>query len=224
MPYTLPIAQYHIMVITNKYKKQKQCWAWAGLVGWSGQAGWAGPAKRAGPGRSPASGRGPTAARAPPYGRRAGGGSPLPGGTAGRPSPSTGRGSAEGRSRRHIRTRRKARPPTARATAVAGGREQGYAYLKGSSSVFDIVLVENADGPGRLHHASLEVWPDEDFDLAEQKLKKRGIEIIRRLELPHKTSIVIRDPSGTPLEFFVRGRRDYSGLAQAAPGDRALFS
>lgn len=106
---------------------------------------------------------------------------------------------------------------------VYSGRNGDFCYLRGAASHFDIVLLRPAPGlPGGFHHAAFEVWPDEDLDRAEAALKKRGVRILHRADLPHKASLCIAGPSGIPLEFYIRRGGDFSAVDGFDPVSRAF--
>lgn len=103
---------------------------------------------------------------------------------------------------------------------VFGGVKNGVAYLKGAASHYDIILLQSDGSKGALHHASFEVWPDEDLDEAESRLARAGVEVLHRGDYPHKRSLCIEGPSGIRFEFFVRGAPDFSALHAASPTER----
>jgi len=103
------------------------------------------------------------------------------------------------------------------------GKDGSFCYLRGAASHFDIVLLRATTGlPGGFHHASFEVWPDEDLDRAEAALKARGVRILHRANLPHKSSLCLEGPSGIPLEFYIRRSTDFSSVDGFDPATRAF--
>lgn len=114
-------------------------------------------------------------------------------------------------------------------TRIAGlepiytGKDGSFCYLRGAASHFDIVLIRATAGlPGGFHHAAFEVWPDEDLDRAEAALKARGVRILHRANLPHKSSLCLEGPSGIPLEFYIRRSTDFSSVDGFDPVTRAF--
>jgi catechol 2,3-dioxygenase len=114
-------------------------------------------------------------------------------------------------------------------TEVAGfdvvhrGPNDGYVYLKGAASHFDVVLFPAGNLAPGLHHAAFEVWPDEDLATAAKALAAKGIRVVSDLDLRHKRSLCILDPSGLKLEFYVRRAADFGDVARAS-GEARLFA
>ena len=103
---------------------------------------------------------------------------------------------------------------------IEGG---GGAYLAGSASRHDLILLAADDGlaPG-LHHCAFEVWPEDDLDLAVGDLEKLGVPVVLTLDLPHKKSLFVEDPDGIRLEFYQhRGEPDPRGLSGPELADAA---
>lgn len=101
-----------------------------------------------------------------------------------------------------------------------GDAKDGIAYLKGTASHYDIVLLQSDEPTGTLHHASFEVWPDEDLDQAQDRLAEAGVTVLHRGDYPHKKSLCIEGPSGIRFEFFVRGAPDFSAVQNASAAQR----
>jgi catechol 2,3-dioxygenase len=88
---------------------------------------------------------------------------------------------------------------------LAGGAQAGYAVLGGQLGGPDIGLI-SADGgiePG-LHHFGLQLGEDELAE-AQDRLAAHGVPVLLQIDTLSKRSIVITDPDGMRLEFFVPG-------------------
>ncbi len=107
---------------------------------------------------------------------------------------------------------------------VFGGLKDGVVYLKGAASHYDIILLQGDAPSGVLHHASFEVWPDEDLNAAEERLAKAGVNVLHRGDFPHKKSLCIAGPSGMRFEFFVRGESNFSAVQDASPSQRPFVA
>lgn len=89
----------------------------------------------------------------------------------------------------------------------AGGPAAGYAILGGELGEPDIELLAAHDSrqPG-LHHFGLEL-ADDELDGAKERLAACEVPVHAEIDTPAKQSIVITDPDGVQLEFFVPGGR-----------------
>jgi catechol 2,3-dioxygenase len=86
-----------------------------------------------------------------------------------------------------------------------GGAGDGYAVLGGALGGPDIGLISaRGDLAPGLHHFGLELASDELAE-AEDRLAAQGVAVTTRIETAAKRSVVITDPDGIRLEFFVPG-------------------
>lgn len=86
-----------------------------------------------------------------------------------------------------------------------GGAESGYAVLGGELGGPDIGLIAAGGdiAPG-LHHFGLQLGEDE-LAAARERLAAHGVRPEVQIDSPAKRSIVLTDPDGIRLEFFVPG-------------------
>lgn len=99
------------------------------------------------------------------------------------------------------------------------------AYLRGSASRYDVVLLQAADGePAGLHHAAFEVGADEDLDAAAAQLGRMGIPLVADLSLRHKRALVIGDPDELLVEFYQPRAADFADVDDASPKELALIA
>jgi len=99
----------------------------------------------------------------------------------------------------------------------SGGAESGYAVLGGELGGPDIGLIAAVGGisPG-LHHFGLQLGEDE-LAAARERLATQGVRPELEIDSPAKKSIVLTDPDGIRLEFFVPGADPLPGaLAEGA--------
>jgi catechol 2,3-dioxygenase len=94
-------------------------------------------------------------------------------------------------------------------TAMVGDRKSQIAVLKGTASEGDVTLYRSATGvaPG-LHHVGFEVWDESDLRKSIAALPKAGVQVEKEVDHPARHSVVIKDPDGLRLQFFVN--RDWS--------------
>jgi catechol 2,3-dioxygenase len=89
-------------------------------------------------------------------------------------------------------------------TLFAGGRTAEFAVLKGEASQADVTLYRQSAGlQNGLHHVGFEVWSESDLKESLAELKTKGITVERELDHPARHSVMIRDPDGLRLQFFV---------------------
>jgi catechol 2,3-dioxygenase len=108
-------------------------------------------------------------------------------------------------------------------TALVGDRNSQSAVLKGTSSDGDVTLYRAETGlaPG-LHHVGFEVWDEDDLNSSLSRLSGAGVEVERVVDHRARHSVVIKDPDGLRLQFFVN--RDWSASAiNAANKADALY-
>jgi catechol 2,3-dioxygenase len=98
-----------------------------------------------------------------------------------------------------------------------GGTDDDYAILSGACGGPDIGLIAAGGGlaPG-LHHFGLELAGNELAE-AEARLAAQGVPVTARIDTAAKRSVIITDPDGIRLEFFVPGAEPIA----AGPGTGA---
>lgn len=101
---------------------------------------------------------------------------------------------------------------------LAGGSEDGYAVLGGEVGGPDVGLIAAgaAIQPG-LHHFGLQLGEDELAE-AKDRLAANGVPVQVEIDTPAKHSIVIADPDGMLLEFFVPRPGGAAWSPGAGPG------
>jgi catechol 2,3-dioxygenase len=89
--------------------------------------------------------------------------------------------------------------------SLGGSADHGYVVLGGELGGPTIGLIPADDfiTPG-LHHFGLELAMDE-LDTALERLAERGVQVTLQIDTPAKRSVVLTDPDGINLEFFVSG-------------------
>jgi catechol 2,3-dioxygenase len=99
----------------------------------------------------------------------------------------------------------------------SGGADSGYAVLGGELGGPDIGLIAaNGDVTPGLHHFGLQLAEDE-LQAAEQRLAASGVPVTMRIDTAAKRSIVLADPDGISLEFFVPGADPVPAEPAAGP-------
>ena len=76
------------------------------------------------------------------------------------------------------------------------------AVLTGTLGLPDVGLVERPEAVG-LHHFGLELADDAELERGTARLAASGIPIVHEIDAPGKHGVVLRDPDGTLVEFFV---------------------
>lgn len=107
--------------------------------------------------------------------------------------------------------------------ALTGSRTAASAVLRGTASDGDVTLYRKAGGlAAGLHHVGFEVWNEGDLKRSITALPGKGLKVEREIDHPARHSIMIRDPDGLRLQFFVN--RDWAppAIAKAAQ-DEALY-
>ena len=108
-------------------------------------------------------------------------------------------------------------------TALVGDRDSDFALLKGTASDGDVTLYRAGAGvsPG-LHHVGFEVWNEDDLKRSIAALPKAGVRVEKEVDHPARRSVVIQDPDGLRLQFFVN--RDWSApVIGGASREEALY-
>ena len=106
---------------------------------------------------------------------------------------------------------------------LAGDRNGASAVLRGIASSGDVTLYRQTPGlaPG-LHHVGFEVWDDSDLRRSIASLSGKGVKVEREVDHPARHSVMIKDPDGLRLQFFVN--RDWAPKVIAKAGqDEALY-
>jgi catechol 2,3-dioxygenase len=88
---------------------------------------------------------------------------------------------------------------------LAGGADREFAVLSGDLGGPDIGLIlAGGDIEPGLHHFGLQLGDDELAE-AQNRLAAHSVPVLLQISTPAKRSIVITDPDGMRLEFFVPG-------------------
>lgn len=92
-------------------------------------------------------------------------------------------------------------------TRTAG---HGFAIVSGQLGLPDLLLLQQQDAtqPVGLHHFALEVGSEAELDDGARRLEAAGVGIADELSSPAGRAIVVRDPDGRLVEFFVPGGKD----------------
>ena len=100
-----------------------------------------------------------------------------------------------------------------------------FAYLSGVASAYDIILfAAGGDREPGFHRIAFEVDGADDLGVAAVDLRALGVEVIREYDTAHKRSLVIADPDGTKLEFFIRRDGSFAAVAAAAGEEQLLLA
>jgi catechol 2,3-dioxygenase len=97
-------------------------------------------------------------------------------------------------------------------TPLAGGLEDKYTILSGTTGGHQVTLFQGKDGQKTgLHHFGFEVWSEQELEESEIKLKKSGVTPAFSLDHQTRRSVFVNDPDGFLVEFFVnRAANDLS--------------
>ena len=88
--------------------------------------------------------------------------------------------------------------------ALRGSPADGMVVLSGTTGGEHIVLIPSPDSKATgLHHAGFELWDDAEIDESKRKLRESGLRIERELDSGGRRALLIRDPDGFLLEFYV---------------------
>jgi catechol 2,3-dioxygenase len=100
---------------------------------------------------------------------------------------------------------------------LSGHRSGASAVLRGTASAGDVTLYrKSAELHPGLHHVGFEVWDEADLQRSIAALPGSGVAVEREVDHPARHSVVIRDPDGLRLQFFVN--RDWVPAAIAQAG------
>jgi catechol 2,3-dioxygenase len=100
---------------------------------------------------------------------------------------------------------------------LSGNRSGASAVLRGTASAGDVTLYrKSAELHPGLHHVGFEVWDEADLQRSIAALPGSGVAVEREVDHPARHSVVIRDPDGLRLQFFVN--RDWVPAAIAQAG------
>ncbi len=106
---------------------------------------------------------------------------------------------------------------------IVGNRSGEHAVLAGTFSEGDVTLFRKT--PGReigMHHIGIEVLNESDLESSLLDLLKTDVAVVREVDHPARRAVVIADPDGQLLQFYVN--RDWHSvqLANLSPED-ALY-
>jgi catechol 2,3-dioxygenase len=100
---------------------------------------------------------------------------------------------------------------------LSGNQSGASAVLRGTASAGDVTLYrKSAELHPGLHHVGFEVWNEADLQRSIAALPGSGVAVEREVDHPARHSVVIRDPDGLRLQFFVN--RDWVPAAIAQAG------
>ena len=87
---------------------------------------------------------------------------------------------------------------------VFGDQHGVFAVLRGCVGKGDVTLYRRRDGlaPG-MHHIGFVVWDEADLNRSGAALRASGMRPEREVDHPARRSIVIKDPDGIRLQFYV---------------------
>jgi catechol 2,3-dioxygenase len=87
---------------------------------------------------------------------------------------------------------------------LVGDRNSDSIVLRGTASDGDVTIYRSSDDlkPG-LHHVGFEVWDEDDLKASIATLPQAGVQLEREVDHPARHSVVIKDPDGLRLQFFV---------------------
>lgn len=87
---------------------------------------------------------------------------------------------------------------------VIGGRDAPYAVLGGTCGLRDLGLFRvNPGRPAELHHISFLVWDEPDLEASIKRAKKEGVKILTEVDHAVRRGVVIADPDGIRILFYV---------------------
>jgi catechol 2,3-dioxygenase len=107
---------------------------------------------------------------------------------------------------------------------LVGDRTSQIAVLKGAASDGDVTLYRQGGGlsPG-LHHVGFEVWDEGDLKSSIAALPRAGVQVEREVDHPARHSIVIKDPDGLRLQFYVNREWTAPTISKVGPDDAAFL-
>lgn len=104
---------------------------------------------------------------------------------------------------------------------VAGGVREGYAVFAGVVGEPSLALFQAEKGePPALHHLGFELAGADDVAKGAANLLGAGIDPVAEIDAPHKASVVIADPDGLKLEFYVPRSAALPDPARLSESDR----
>lgn len=108
-------------------------------------------------------------------------------------------------------------------TPFAGGRDQAFTVMQGTSSQEGLTLYRGTPGVRNgFHHVGIEVKDESDLDRALSKMAEKGIELEREINHPARRAICILDPDGIRLQFYVNREWTPAKLNTVGP-EEALY-
>jgi len=87
---------------------------------------------------------------------------------------------------------------------VIGGRDAPFVVLGGTLGLRDLGLFRaKPNRPAGLHHISFVVWDEKDLEASIARAKKERITIVTEVDQPSRRGVVIADPDGIRVLFYV---------------------
>jgi catechol 2,3-dioxygenase len=87
---------------------------------------------------------------------------------------------------------------------LIGNERSSYAVLRGTTGAGAITLYRQKRGlEAGFHHVGFEVWNETDLDRSLKLLPRPDTKLVREIDHPARRSIVVQDPDGIYLQFYV---------------------
>ena len=101
--------------------------------------------------------------------------------------------------------------------------QKAFAVLRGTVGEGDLTLYRQRPGlePG-FHHVGFEVWDEADLERSVTAAAQHGVVLERVVDHPARRAVMLRDPDGLRLQFYVNRRWRPEALA-ALDDDTALY-
>jgi catechol 2,3-dioxygenase len=104
-----------------------------------------------------------------------------------------------------------------------GDKHSPFVMLAGTHSVGDITLLRRrSDWQKGFHHAGCMVWDEATLDRGLKAAEKAGIAIEREIDHPCRRAVLVKDPDGILLQFYVNRAWEPRLIAGIDP-ETALF-
>ncbi|GAA1697552.1 dioxygenase [Mycolicibacterium murale] len=82
--------------------------------------------------------------------------------------------------------------------------QDGFAILGGHLGYADLLLLEQQESePVGFHHFGLQVADEAELEAGARRLEEAGVPIVDDIDSPAGRAVVVRDPDGFSVEFFV---------------------